>query len=425
MNIIKRAVGWMAQKAIQATGGASWYVENGYFKLAESHGAGISTGRALRNTAVFGCVKIISEDVGALPLFLYRRGADDARTLAFDEPLYRVLHDTPNPQMTAIDLRGAMTAHAALTGDGYARIARRGSDGKVIGLFLLQPNEVTVAKNNSGALVYINRPAGGNEKTYGQRDILHLRGFGWSGTTGLNIVKEFGEAIGLGLAAERYATNFFLHDATPGIALKNQKSLNAQEVQLMREAFIAAHKQHGVAVLHAGVELEQFGADPEKSQLTSQRTFQLLEICRIFRVPPHKLAELSRATFSNIEQQNIDYYTQTIKPWLVRWEQAIGRCCIDQADLYAEHTIEGLLKGDFQTQTNGFRSMLAAGVYSINEVRALYNLNPIEGGDVHFIQINMGDIESVAAGNTDQQPLQPPTEPMKRGGIFRVRELLG
>jgi HK97 family phage portal protein len=436
MNIIRKAAGWLAYKTVlRLSDPAEWYLRNGYHKLAESYGgdsrngvgANVNVDRALRSTAVFTCLKIIGEDVGSLPLFLYRRGRGNSREIARDEPLYSVLHDAPNPETSAVTLRGSMTAHAALTGNGYARISRRrdGSD-KAIGLYLMQPESVKMDRDSRKSRVFLHKDGNDAEKTYGVRDVLHLDAFGWDGSSGFDVVRQFRETIGLGLTAERYAANFFSHDATPSLVLKNPRAMSPEEVRLQKKAFIEAMGADGLAVTHSGIELEKIGVDPEKSQLVAQRIFQLLEVCRIFRMPPHKLAELTRATFSNIEEQNIDYYTGTLKPWLVRWEQAINRCCLDpvnEADLFAEHAIEGLLRGNFASQTAGFRTLLASGVYSINEVRALLNLNPVEGGDVHFIQINMGDIEAVAQGSAIQPPPDAATQPKGRQGIFRVREL--
>lgn len=411
MNIIRKAFGWAAYKTVLSLKDpANWYLRNGYNRLADAHaahrsvsGAAVTRSTALTSTAVFACTKIISEDVGSLPLFLYRRLAE-GREKAFREPLYRVLHDAPNEETCAIDLRGAMTAHACLTGDGYARIARRPEDKKAVGLHLLQPDAVRTDRDSRQRLVYVHKDGNSQEKTYGVRDVLHLRGFGWDGVHGFNAVKQFRESIGLGLAAEKYAAEFFESDATPSLVLKNPKMMGPEEVRNQKRAFLEALGQDKIAVTHSGIELEKISFDPEQSQLDKTRIFQLLEVCRIFRMPPHKLAELSRATFSNIEQQAIEYYTQTLRPWLVRWEQAITRCCLDpieEADLYAEHAVEGMLRGDFKTQTEGFAKLLEKGVYSINEVRALLNLNPVEGGDSHYIQLNMQNVVNAAQVSGD------------------------
>jgi HK97 family phage portal protein len=398
----------------RTTDSADWYQHNGYYRLAESYygdrvslnGARVNSFSALCNTVFFGCVKIISEDTGSVPLFLMRTKGEQ-KTAAVDLPLYTVLHDAPNEEVCAVDLRSSMTAHALVTGNGYSRIVRRSSDGQVIALWLLQPEQVRQDRTSNGKLYYIHKEGNSAERNYAARDILDLRGFGWNATEGYDVVKQFREAIGLGMSAEQYAARFFDNDATPGVVLRTAERLSPEAVANMKAAYIANHKAHGVAVAHSGLEIQNPAFNPQQSQFIEQRVFQLLEICRIFRMPPHKLAELSRATFSNIEQQQREYYTNTLRPWLVRWEQAIKRCCIDEADLYAEHAIEGLLRGDFTTQTQGFSKLLAAGVYSINEVRSLLNLNPVDGGDAHFVQINMGEISAVAeASLTDPNATQ-------------------
>lgn len=355
--------------------------------------------RALQIGTVYACGKILGEDVGSLPLFMFERSRDRRESFkAYDHALYEKLHNLPNPETTAISFRESLTAAAALTGNGYARIARNGV-GDVSALWQLAPNEVTRERDRSGRTVYLVAERGGQQKTYGEQDIFHLPGFSFDGYLGNNVMQYARKAIGLADSAQSYAQEFFDNDHTPGVVLEHPGKLTPSAIELIKEAWKRSTASHGVAVASEGMKLSSFGQTNDKAQLIEQRKFQVIEICRWFRMQPHKLADLDRAHFTNVEQQDTDYFRSTLRPWLVRWEQAVYRCLLrvdERTRFYAEHSVEGFLRGDFKTQTDGFRSMLEKGVLSINEVRAFLNQNPIENGDNHHIQLNMTDIRDAA-----------------------------
>jgi len=401
---------------------AAWLKENGYYRLAAEYGYGnVSQDRALQSTAIYGIIKILGEDTGSLPLFVYRRKGENGRVAATDHPLYDLLHDSPNPETTAMEFREALTAHAALTGNGYARIVRRG-DGTILALWQLMPYDVKMDRTERGVLFYrVNER--GVEKQYQREDILHVRGFGLDGSAGANLLQVAQSTIGLTLDQADYARKFFQFDRTPGIILEHPETLGPEGIANVKKAWRDAVSSHDVAVTQEGMKANIIGQTNTDAQLVEQRTFQIAEICRLWRMPPHKLGELSRATFSNIEQQNIQYYTETLRPWLVRWEQAISRCLIpaeERKTIFAEHSIEGLLRGDFKTQTDGFARMLEKAVLSVNEVRAFLNFNPVQGGDEHFIQLNMQPLDG-AADAIERDVVKPPSaEPAK---LRRVKGL--
>lgn len=356
-----------------------------------------SSERGLQVGAVFACGRILGEDVGSLPLFLHRRKDKLNVERAFDHPLYTVLHDLANPEMPSMQFRESMTARAAFNGAAYARIARN-TEGAIVALWPL--DNVTQIRQRDGALSYEGTENGGSKKQIQERDIFKLSGFTLNGNLGSPIMQHARSAIGLADAAQQYAQGFFDNDQTPGIYLKHPGTLSPEAILRIRKAWAESVKAHGVAVGGEGMEIQTFGSTNDKAQLIEQRKFQVIEICRWFRMPPHKLADLDRAHFTNVEQQNIDYLTGTLRPWLVRWEQAIYRCLLTPAErsaYYAEHAVEGYLRGDFKTQTDGFRILLEKGVFSINEVRAFFNMNPVKGGDTHLVQLNMADVTSAAA----------------------------
>lgn len=417
MNIVTKAVEWVQQKTVLSlSNAANWYQRNGYSKLAAGHagdrdGRYISDKTALHSTAVFGCIKIISEDVGSLPLHVYKRNRE--RTDAakdYDNPLYRLLHDQANPETTAIEFREAITAHALLMGNGYARVDRSSSDsGRVIALWQMMPYHVQMDRDSNNTLYYVYKDGNSPEKTYDASDIFHLRGFSFDGVSGCKITEIARQTIGLALDQMDYADRFFRSDATPGVVLEHPGKIGGpQQLADVRKAWTDAVSSHGVAVTQEGMKVNRFATTNTEAQLIEQRRFQILEVCRLFRMQPHKLAELGDATYNNIEHQQREYYTNTLRPWLVRWEQAIKRCLLQgQNDIYAEHSIEGLLRGDFKTQSEGFARMLDKGVMSPNEVRALMNLGPYEGGDIRLVPLNMQDVASAARGMVEEEEPDP------------------
>jgi len=419
VSVLKKAKEWLAHKFV--TGGfslldpGSEYLRNGYYGIYQAaygnyvNGLGYLTNqKALSSSAVFACVKIISEDVGSLPLFLYKRGTGNNRSVADNEPLYSVLHDAPNPDMHAMAFREAITAHALLGAGGRAKIERSG--GKVTALWLMMPNEVTKDKDLRGRPYFIWRRQNMPQVTLKPEDVFELNGFGMTGTEGLDVLQHARQTIGLSLTLEEYAAKFFSQDQTPNLVLEHPgKVLGPEGVKGIKKAWAEQSEWHAPRVLQEGMKATQLHPDNDKAQMTEARAFQLLEVCRLFRMPPHKLAEMGRATWGNISDQNTQYYNETLRPWLVRWEQSIKRCCLgDEPRLFAEHSLEGFLRGDFDMQTTGFSKMIACGVYSINEVRAFMNLNPIDGGDEHFIPMNSQEL--IAAANALTSLGSPPSK---------------
>jgi HK97 family phage portal protein len=412
-----RTLSWMLEKAtgVSTTSVSEWYQRNGYYRIGgnsySTHaGIDVTQDKALEAAAVYAGVKVLGEDVGSLPFFLYKanRKTGDIDKY-YDHPLYETLHDQANPETDAGEFVEALTSHAALCGNGYAWIQRESDR---VRLWPWNPHDVRVVRNDRGFPVYMHREAGGQEKPYPQDEVFHLRGFTLNGTTGDNLLHRARHLIGLTLAAEEYAGRFFSSSSMTHLVLERPagtQALGADGVKLVKEAWAKWHQglknAWEPAVLQEGMTAKLLQPKHSETQLIEQRTFQVIEICRILRIPPHRLAELSRATFSNIEQQSIDYATYTLGPWRRRWKQAVHRCLLtaeDKADrnisVYAEHSVEALQRGDFKTQSEGWARMLEKGVFSINDVLRFLNMSPIEGGDAHFIQLNMQSVVDAATG---------------------------
>lgn len=395
-----------------------WYQRNGYYRIVGLYqnytthsGKNISFDVALESPAILAGTKIIAEDMGTLPFLVYRRSKDrDTTQKLYAHRLWRVLHDLVNPEVSASEFVEALTAHAILTGNGYAEIQTFASG---VYLWPWQPQDVRIDRNKKGALFYLHNE-GGTEKPYPREKVFHLRGFTLNGTKGDELLKRARHSIGLTLAADEYAQRYFANDATPGVVLFRDataagvpKPVGPDSVSAIKEAWKrwhqGLHMAHEPAVLQDGFKPMLLTPNAQEAQLLEARKYQVLEACRLLRLPPYKLADLDRAIQANIEQQSIDYIQFSLSPWQRRWRDAVYRCLLTEDErledrIYAEHLTEALQRGDFQTQSEGFRVLLEKGVYSINDVRRLLNLNPIDGGDEHFIQLNLGTVAEIAQG---------------------------
>jgi HK97 family phage portal protein len=412
--------------AIGNTDDPDLYARHGFNRLAAILGGGYAsyTGQnvtpdvAFEAAALYACVKIIAEDIGSLPFFPYERSEDGSRTdKAYGHWSYAVLHDQPNPEMSAGEFREALTGRALLGLDGFARIERT-INGKTV-LWPIADDartgiraQVRIERTSANQPVYIVKEGNDPERTYPAEKIFHLRGFTLDGQRGDDILQRARHVLGIAVASQEYAGRFFSQDATPGVILERPAGaapLGADKVREVKQAWMNLHRGrdhwHEPGVLQDGTKAYRLDPDHQKMQMLETRQHQVVEISRLYRMPLHKLGDLTRATFSNIEQQDIDYDKQTLWPWRRRWEEAYHRSLLTPAErywksgrprMYAEFSVEALIRGDFKTQWDGFSRGLEKGVYSINEVRAWFNMNPVEGGDKHHVQLNMQDVAAAA-----------------------------
>lgn len=400
-----------------------WYARNGYRGISAALN-GYGRDRALQLAALYGGIKIIGEDMGSLPLRVMRKtGVGWER--AEDHPLYQVLHDQPNPETTAIEFRESMTAQAALCLRSYARIIRN-SEGAVIALWQLAPEDIKREQNSYGVPSYKIKNRNGSEDSISSEEMFVLRGFSVDHQGDRDILQIAQRTIGLAIDQNEYASRYFSDNQKPPFYVKFPAGMmgGRESVETFLDAWEEFHRgnHNRPAIVGDGGELVELRPDNERAQLVEQRRFQIGEICRLIRLSPHKLADLERATFSNIEHLNIQHYTETLRPYAVRWEQAIRARLLreeERSQFKAEHAIEGFLRGDFKTQTEGFSRLLEKGVYSINNVREFLGLNPIEGGDEHYVQLNMqavGDAtaeESVPIQGQDGRTVSIPIRRLK------------
>jgi HK97 family phage portal protein len=384
-----------------------WYQREGYYGIARALGGG---GSEYALSAFYGGLKIIAEDMGSMSFQMNERSKDrSAVNPAVGHPLFQTLRNLVNPDLSSGEFVEMLTAHALAGGDGLAEIQRQGDS---VFLWPWMPGETRVDSTNRGRTVYIRKEGNLQEKTYERSRVFHLRGFTLGGTCGDDLVRRARRSLGLAGSMEQYAANYFENDATPGVVILRPKEatpLSPDGIKNFKTQWAEWHRgvarSHEPAVIQEGMTIDKLRSTATEAQLKEQREFAVIETCRWLRLSPHKLADLSRSTYSNIEHLEIEHVTHTLAAWISRWSRAVHRCLLttdeQQADrLFAEHDVSSLLRGDFGTQSEGFRKLLEKGVYSINEVRKWIRMNPIDGGDDHFVQMNLAPVQDVAAGLT-------------------------
>jgi len=386
-----------------------------FFMGGSTAGKAVTERSAMQMTAVYSCVRILSEAVAGLPLHLYQYTEDGGKEKAVNHPLYRILHDEPNPEMSSFVFRETLMTHLLLWGNAYAQIIRNGK-GEVIALYPLMPNKMTVDRDEKGQLYYSyqrsNDEALKNSGTVLLRpsDVLHIPGLGFDGLVGYSPIAMAKNAIGLAIATEEYGAKFFANGAAPSGVLEHPGTI--KDPTKVREAWMSqfggSSNSGKVAVLEEGMKYTPISISPEQAQFLETRKFQINEIARIFRVPPHMVGDLEKSSFSNIEQQSLEFVKYTLDPWVIRWEQSIMRTLLtdeEKKKLYVKFNVEGLLRGDYASRMNGYAVARQNGWMSANDIRELENLDKIpaeEGGDLYLINGNMLPLGNAGAfANTD------------------------
>ena len=381
---------------------SSWFSPPSFFFGTSSSGKAVNEKTALQTTAVYACVRILAETIASLPFHTYRYTLN-GKEKAIEHPIYYLLHSEPNPEMTSFVFRETLMSHLLLWGNAYAQIIRDGR-GRVLGLYPLLPNKVIVNRNQHGELVYQYEKEG---QTYFLRsyEVLHIPGLGFDGIIGYSPIAMAKNAVGMAIATEEYGAKFFANGANPGGVLEHPGVV--KDPAIIRESWNAVYQgssnAHRVAVLEEGMKFQSIGIPPEQAQFLETRKFQINEIARIFRIPPHMIGDLEKSSFSNIEQQSLEFVMYTLDPWVVRWEQAIQRALFtenEKRQYFVKFNVDGLLRGDYQSRMNGYAVGRQNGWLSANDIRELENLNRIPedlGGDLYLINGNMTKLKDAGA----------------------------
>lgn len=385
-----------------------------YFGTSNA-GKTVNPRSAVQVSTVYACVRVIAETIASLPLAIYE-GTDAGARKATEHQLYRLLHDEPNPEMTSFVMREVMLSHLLLWGNSYSQIIRSGKN-HIVGLYPLLPDRMDVDRDSRGTLVYTYTTTEGNPVKLAPTDVLHIPGLGFDGIMGYSPIALEKNAIGLGIAAEEYGSKFFQNGARPSGVLTHPNTV--KDPKRLRESWNAAYggSSNGgkVAILEESMTFTPISIPNNEAQFLETRKFQVEEICRIYRVPPHLVGNLDRATFSNIENQSIDFAVHTIRPWLVRIEQAMNRALFaenEKGHFYVQFNIDGLMRGDYKSRMEGYAIARQNGWMSANDIRALENMNPIpddQGGSDYLVNGNMvpialcGIAQAVAAAKAAQE----------------------
>ena len=374
-------------------------------------GKAVTERSAMQMTAVYSCVRILAEAVAGLPIHVYKYTDGGGKEKAIDHPLYHLLHDEPNPEMSSFVFRETLMTHLLLWGNAYAQVIRNGKN-EVVALYPLMPNKMTVDRDSNGQLYYsyyrgTDEALRDKEHTVILRpsDVLHIPGLGFDGLVGYSPIAMAKNAIGMAIACEEYGAKFFANGAAPGGVLEHPGTI--KDPQRVRESWQSTFGGSGnankIAVLEEGMKYTPIGISPEQAQFLETRKFQINEIARIFRVPPHMVGDLEKSSFSNIEQQSLEFVKYTLDPWVIRWEQSIMRALLskdEKAQYFVKFNLEGLLRGDYQSRMNGYAIGRQNGWMSANDIRELENLDRIpaeEGGDLYLINGNMLPLRDAGA----------------------------
>ncbi|WP_163526622.1 phage portal protein [Halobacillus ihumii] len=373
-------------------------------------GVSINEENAMNSTAVYAAQKVIFETIASLPLFMYER-KEVGKGKAIDHKLHSLLHDQPNEEMSAFTFRELMQHHLLTWGNAFAEKEIDGA-GRTIALWPLNPAQTIVERNpRSKQLEYTTMTPDGKSFKLPRHRVFHIPGLG-DGIVGKSPIRMHREAIGLAKATEEFGARFFGEGATPGGIIEYPGQLDDEQFKRFKEDTREAHsglsKSHKLMILEQGLKYHQVGIPPEDAQFLETRKFQTTEISRIYRVPPHMIGDLEKATFSNIEHQGIEFVVHTIRPWLVRWEQAIKMQLIrpeEKKKYFAEFLVDGLLRGDIKSRYEAYAIARQNGWLNADEIRDKENQNPLpegQGGGEYLVNGNMVPITTALKGGDKQ-----------------------
>ena len=381
-----------------------------YFFGRTHAGKRVTDRTAMQHTVVYACVRVLSEAIAQLPLHVYQY-TENGKERALMHPLYFLLHDQPNPEMTSFIFRETLMSHLLIYGNAYAQIIRNGR-GEVIGLYPLMPDRIKVDRDERNRLVYIYSrydEANPNFKVQGdiilrQEDVLHIPGLGYDGLVGYSPIAMAKNAIGISLACEEYGASFFGNGASPSGVLEHPGVIkNPERVREAWQKAYGGNNNHRTAILEEGMKYTPISIPNNEAQFLETRKFQIAEIARLYRVPLHMIGDLEHATFSNIEEQSLEFVKYTLEPWIIRWEQSLQKSLLSDSEkgqYFIKFNVEGLLRGDYASRMQGYATARQNGWMSANDIRELENLDRIsdeEGGNLYLVNGSMTKLSDAGA----------------------------
>ena len=383
-------------------------------------GVQVNPDRALQSSAVFACVRVLAETIASTPFIVYQRQTDGSKKRATSNPAYRILHETPNSWQTPSEFKEMLTGHVALRGNAFA-VIRSDQRGAIQELVPLHPDRVELFYNSQTErpTLYRYTSAGGSQTDFSPGDILHLRGFSDDGLEGLSLTNVGREPIGLALAGEEHTARIFSNGANIRGVLQTDKSLKKDAYDRLKSQFNDTYSglrnANKTAILEDGLKWQSVGMTSKDAEFLELRKYQTSDIARLFRVPPHLIGDLEKATFSNIEQQSLEFITYTMLPWFTKWEEALSRALFypsERSTWFVEALTDNLVRGDIQARYNAYGVGRQNGWLSINDIRNRENMDPIgSDGDVYLAPLNMVPLSKFGQTPPPQPPASSPQSP--------------
>ena len=383
--------------------------------MRTSSGMKVSADHAMRLAAVYACVRILSETMASLPITVYRQRSDGGKDKDTSHWLYRLLAKHPNRFQNPFEWREMLQGHLVLRGNAYCQIVTN-ARGEIDELLPIHPDRIRIDVLPSGDYRYRVTDRFGQESVFPRESIWHLRGLSSDGLLGLSPIDLARESLGMALAAQDYGARFFTNDAKPtGGWIEFPGSFKDSEAKrVFRESYQAAQSganRGKVLVLENGMKFHEVGVTNRDAQFLELRKFQITDIARLFRVPPHMIADLERATFSNIEQQSLEFVMHTMTPWAERWEASIASALLlDDDEVEAEFNFANLMRGDATSRSTYYQSGIQNGWLTRNEARVSENLNPIDGLDEPLRPLNMVEEHAATDGHESPEPSEDEPE---------------
>lgn len=372
-------------------------------------GKSVTEQTAIQISAVYACVRVLAETIASLPLHVYESDGKGGSRIAREHPLDYLVHDAPNEEMTSYQWREQMMTQILLHGNSYSQIVRSGKT-NILSIYPLMSGSMTVDRAENGKIQYEYATSDGESILLDPAEVLHIPGMGFDGIMGYSPIALMKTTLGLTLAAEEYGSKVFSNGATPSGVLTHPNRPKDMEAvrRSWNKAYGGSANAGKVAVLVEGMKFERISMPNNEAQFLETRKFQVSEICRIYRVPPHMVGDLEHATFSNIEHQSISFAVHTIRPWLVRIEQAMNKALLAEGDrgkFFFQFNMDGLMRGDYKSRMEGYAIARQNGWMSANDILSRENMNPIpdeEGGNLYLVNGNMVPITQAGQQTANQ-----------------------
>jgi HK97 family phage portal protein len=422
MQFLKRMFGFYENPAVPLTAPDENFIAT-FGGGSTTAGITVNHSTAIAYPPLWRAVNLVSGDVAKIPFDLYRRKKNNSRELATKHPAYKLVRRKSNKWITAYSFKKLLTYHALWYGNGYALIVRNGG-GMVENLVPLDPASMSIMQAD-GELWYIPqgmRNSDGKQVRYRAEDVFHLKGLSHDGLIGYDVISVMRHQLGLGMAAQEFGARYFSNGASMGGVLMvpgrfdEDKARNI--LQMWNEMATGVAKSHKVGVLQDGVEYKQITSTMEQSQFTETRQFEVRSVANIMGVPPHKLGDDTRTAFASLEQENQSYLQECLDQWLCAWEDEAYDKLLGETEKrldshFFEFNRKALIRTDISTENQVMIEQLNNGVLSLNDVLAIQNKPPVEGGDKRRIPLNMGMLDeegNIINPNQEMTPDEPPDD---------------